>query len=284
MNKTSTAYAFMAVALAGAVFAVFQSRQNAQQLVSVQKQVAAIQDALSRPADNDRADPLTDAVAKAAPAVVSVIISKEVPQAEIQYVNPFAGRDIGMRIPVYRITGTKRENVGGGSGFIVREDGYIVTNKHVVIDPGAAYTVLLSTGAQAPAQVAYVDSDTDLALLKISSTGLPVLGLGDSKGLKLGQTVAAIGNALGEYSNTVSVGIISGLDRTIQAADPTGAVEELNGIIQTDAAINRGNSGGPLIDLSGEAIGVNVAVQQGANSIGFSIPISSVRELIKKVL
>jgi len=144
--------------------------------------------------------------------------------------------------------------------------------------------VLLSSGVQKTAQVVHRDQTYDLALLKIDGGGYPALSLGDSSNLKLGQTVAAIGNALGEYNNTVSVGIISGLDRTIEALDDRGAVETLSGVIQTDAAINRGNSGGPLLDLSGKAIGVNVAVQGGANNIAFSIPINTVKSLINRVL
>jgi serine protease Do len=102
--------------------------------------------------------------------------------------------------------------------------------------------------------------------------------------LKLGQTVAAIGNALGEYNNSVSVGIISGLDRTIQAQDDRGRVETLSGVIQTDAAINRGNSGGPLLDLSGNAVGVSVAMERGASNIAFAIPVNTIKPIISRVL
>lgn len=228
-------------------------------------------------------DLLTSAVAKASPAVVSVIVSKDIPQVEVQYVNPFEGRDIGIRIPVYRQVGTKKETIGGGSGFIVRPDGYIITNKHVVSDTAAEYTVLLSTGAQKPAKVHFRDPTGDLAILKIDGTGYMTIGLANSSELKLGQTVAAIGNALGEYSNSVSVGIISGLNRNIQAKDSSGAIITLPNVIQTDAAINRGNSGGPLIDLNGAAVGVNVAVQSGAQSIGFAIPINNVQALLNRV-
>lgn len=227
---------------------------------------------------------LTAVVAKATPAVVSVIISKDIPQVEIQYINPFADRDIGIRIPVYRQVGTKKTNVGAGTGFIIRSDGYIITNKHVVSDTNAEYVVLLSSGAMKTAQVFHRDEARDLAILKISGTGYPIINLGDSTKLKLGQTVAAIGNALGEYNNSVSVGIISGLSRTIQAQDGQGNIETLSGVIQTDAAINKGNSGGPLLDLEGKAIGVNVAVQQDAANIGFAVPINSIRALLNQVL
>ncbi len=227
---------------------------------------------------------LTATVAKATPAVVSVIISKDIPQVEIQYVNPFADRDIGIRIPVYRQVGTKKTNVGAGTGFIIRSDGYIITNKHVVSDTKAEYVVLLSSGTTKTAQVFYRDETRDLAILKIAGSGFPVISLGNSLDIKLGQTVAAIGNALGEYNNSVSVGIISGLNRTIQAQDGQGNVETLSGVIQTDAAINKGNSGGPLLDLEGNVLGVNVAVQQGASNIGFAIPVNAVRALLNQVL
>ena len=114
----------------------------------------------------------------------------------------------------------------------------------------------------------------DLAVVKIAGSGYPIVPLGDSSSLHLAQSVFAVGNALGQYSNSVSVGVISGLNRSITASDDQGNPETLTGVIQTDAAINPGNSGGPLVDLSGEAVGINVAVVQGSENIGFSLPIS----------
>ena len=232
---------------------------------------------------------LTSAVAKTAPAVVSIVISKDVLQLEVTYENPFGDdplfRDFGVRIPVYRQKGVTRQKVGAGTGFLITHDGYIITNRHVVSDTSAQYTVLLASGAQKPASVIHRDEVGDLAIIKIEGTGFPIVALGNSSSIKLGQTVAAIGNALGEYNNSVSTGIISGLNRTIQASNVNGTnSEELKGVIQTDAAINPGNSGGPLIDLNGNVIGVNVATVVGSNSISFSIPINSARELIKKVI
>ncbi|MCX6715996.1 MAG: trypsin-like peptidase domain-containing protein [Candidatus Taylorbacteria bacterium] len=294
--------------LAAVFFVVDQRSQNeflSTKVSGLEKQLLTLSNSLIQVASTSRAykkeidilankpaptqrlsqdDILTATVAKATPAVVSVIVSKDIPQVEIQYVNPFADRDIGIRIPVYKQVGTKKTNVGGGTGFIIRSDGYIVTNKHVVADTNAEYVVLLSTGVQKTAQVFYRDSAKDLAILKITGTSYPTIPLGNSQNIKLGQTVAAIGNALGEYNNSVSVGIISGLNRTIQAADANGNVETLSGVIQTDTAINKGNSGGPLLDLEGKVIGVNVAVQQGANSISFAIPVNSLRTLLDQVL
>jgi S1-C subfamily serine protease len=218
--------------------------------------------------------------------VVSIVISKDVPKLEVQYVNPFGDdplfQNFNVQVPVYRQNGTQFQKVGAGSGFIVRANGYIVTNRHVVDDTTATYTVLLSNGTQKNASVVWKDDKHDLAIVKISGTDLTVLPLGDSSSLELGQSVFAIGNALGEYSNSVSVGIISGLDRTIQAQTNNG-VENLTGVIQTDAAINPCNSGGPLVDLNGEAVGVNVAMVQGSQNVGFSIPISQVRTALNKL-
>jgi len=232
---------------------------------------------------------LTDAVSKVTPSVVSIIISQDVPQYQVVYENPFGDdpffQNSGMQIPVYQPTGkTQSQEVGAGTGFVITSDGYILTNKHVVPDDQSSYTVLLSSGKQLPAKVIYRDQNNDLAIIKISGSGYAPVSLGDSGGLKLGQTVFAIGNALGQYSNSVSVGVISGLNRSIQAGGSELGTEQLSGIIQTDAAINPGNSGGPLSDLSGSVVGINVATVQGSNNISFSIPINEVKQIIKSVI
>lgn len=230
-------------------------------------------------------EPLTEAVAKAAPAVVSIVITRDVPLLGVEYIDLFNGSSFwggsGIRVPVYREVGTQSRQVGAGTGFFVREDGYIVTNKHVVDDADASYTVLLSSGEQKEAKVVFRDPAHDLALLKTETEGNASLLLSE-RAPELGQTVAAIGNALGEYNNTVSVGIVSGLERTIEATDGM-EVETLSGLIQTDAPINRGNSGGPLIDLEGRAVGVNVAIDASGNNIGFAIPADAVREMLAQV-
>ncbi|MCR4311207.1 MAG: trypsin-like peptidase domain-containing protein, partial [Candidatus Taylorbacteria bacterium] len=119
---------------------------------------------------------------------------------------------------------------------------------------------------------------------KIEGTGYKKVALGNSDDIKLGETVIAVGNALGEYSNSVSVGIISGLNRTLEAQDSTGKVETLTGVFQTDAAINPGNSGGPLVNMKGEAVGINVATVVGSSNISFSIPLNKIRGILKKEL
>jgi len=170
------------------------------------------------------------------------------------------------------------KQTGGGSGFIIRKDGLIVTNKHVVDSTTATYTVTTTDGKVYSAQVTARDPSADLALVKIAASNLPLATLGDSSKLELGQRVIAIGNALGQYQNTVTTGVISGLNRTITASS-----EKLTNLIQTDAAINPGNSGGPLVNLSGEVIGINTAIDLQGQLVGFAIPINSVRAQIQTV-
>lgn len=228
------------------------------------------------------------AVKKANPAVISIIISKEVPKYEIdpnQPQDPFGGLFPGFsfNIPQYRQNGTEKKQIGGGSGFFVSSDGLIVTNKHVVDQKDVEYTVFTNNGKKHIARVVARDPVLDIALIKIEGTGFPSLSLGNSDTLEIGQSVIAIGNALAEYRNTVSVGVISGLARSITAGTGSGTTEVLDHVIQTDAAINPGNSGGPLLDLSGKVIGVNVAIAQGSQNIGFALPINSVKSVIESV-
>jgi serine protease Do len=159
----------------------------------------------------------------------------------------------------------------------------IVTNKHVVDQKDVEYTVYTNDGKKHAAKVVAQDPVLDIALIKIEGSGYPYLSFGNSDSLLIGQSVIAIGNALGEFRNTVSVGVVSGLARSITAGNGSGKTENLDQVIQTDAAINPGNSGGPLLDLSGEVIGVNVAVAQGSQSVGFALPINSVKGAINSV-
>ena len=169
-----------------------------------------------------------------------------------------------------------------GTGFIVGNDGLIVTNKHVVADNQASYKIITKDNKEYPVEKIYRDPVNDLAILKIEGSGFKPLLLGDSSNLKVGQFAIAIGTALGEFRHTVTTGVISGLGRGIQAGDPiSGYVETLDNVIQTDAAINPGNSGGPLLNSSGEVIGVNVAVSQAGENIGFAIPINVVKESLE---
>ncbi len=235
-------------------------------------------------------DLVVAAVEEAAPAVVSIIITKDVPVLEQYYEegakSPFDGF-FGMpsfNIPKYRDTGeTEEKQIGGGSGFIVSPDGYIVTNKHVVSQEDVNYTVFLNDGTELEGEVIARDPINDIAVVKIDAMDLPYLGFADSEALKAGQTVIAIGNPLLEFSNSVSVGVISGLGRSIVAgAQGSTWTEKLEGIIQTDAAINPGNSGGPLLNLKGEVVGVNVAVASAEN-IGFALPGNAVEKVYLSV-
>jgi len=235
------------------------------------------------------------AVEKVSPAVVSIIVTKDLPIIERYYQNPFGndffqeffGNDFGdffgFGVPQYRQKGTEKREVGGGTGFIVSADGYIVTNKHVVYDEEAEYTVLMNDETKHTAKVLARDTITDLAVLKIKAKDLSAVELGDSLNLKVGQTVIAIGNALGEFRNTVSTGVISGLSRSVTAGGAGFGSEHLIGVIQTDASINPGNSGGPLLNLAGQVIGINTAMAAGAENIGFAIPINEAKNTINNV-
>ena len=225
-----------------------------------------------------------NAVAKANPAVISIIISKDVPVYEQYYqqYNPFSNL---FGNTTQNQTGTETQQIGGGSGFFVTSDGYIVTNNHVVEDTTASYTVITNDNKKYDAKVLAKDATLDVAVLKIEGTGFKYLTFANSDQLKLGQSAIAIGNALAEFQNSISLGIISGLSRSITAGtSATGASEQLEGVIQTDAAINPGNSGGPLLDINGNVIGVNVAVENGANSIGFALPSNMVKSIADSVI
>lgn len=171
-----------------------------------------------------------------------------------------------------------------GSGFIVTSDGMIVTNKHVVSDTSGTYQVITADNKKYDVQKIYRDPLNDIAILKIdpsqnSGTTLKPVTLGSSDNLQVGQFVIAIGTALGEFRNTVTTGVISGLGRGITAGDEfEGSTEQLSDVIQTSAAINPGNSGGPLLNSSGQVIGINTAVAQNGQNIGFALPVNVVKD------
>jgi len=234
---------------------------------------------------------IINVVNETAPAVVSIIVTKDLPVFEKYYISPF--EEI-LDIPQYRQKGTEKREIGGGTGFIVSADGMVLTNKHVVLDEEADYTILTNDGKRFSARVLARDPFQDIAILKIDTEKsidengdlveekFSVVELGDSDSLQSGQTVIAIGNALGEFRNTVSVGVVSGLGRTITASGGD-FVETIEDVIQTDAAINKGNSGGPLLNLKGEVMGINTATVLEAQSIGFAIPINKAKRDIRQV-
>jgi serine protease Do len=191
------------------------------------------------------------------------------------------------------VGGAPQQGRGVGTGFTVRSDGVIVTNCHVV-EGASRVTVFLNSpngahGRHLSARVIGSDCLHDIAVLKVSATGLPTVPLGSSSLLQLGQSVVAIGYALDLTGGpTVTAGIVSSLDRTIQAQDPgcapqtcRGGVRTYAGVIQTDAAINPGNSGGPLLNLQGQVVAIDSAGSQNAENIGFAIPIDDAKETIQ---
>jgi len=209
-----------------------------------------------------------DVVKNISPSVVTVAI--QTPERQILEFSPFGG----LR---QRTQEEQQQDIG--SGFIVSSDGLVITNKHVV-SQDAQYVVITQDGTQYQVSEINPDPANDLAILKIDADNLQPVELGQDD-LQVGQFVIAIGTALGEFRHTVTTGVVSGLGRGIVAGSVyEGYVEELNDVIQTDAAINPGNSGGPLLNSSGQVIGVNVAVAAGAENIGFAIPV----EILKKAL
>ena len=241
---------------------------------------------------------IIDTVKKVSPSVVSIIISKDLPLYRDQvfsFNDPFGDSLFNMPFTVPQPdtdeqgnVKTERTKIGGGTGFIVTADGLIVTNRHVVSDSEADYTVILNDGTEYKAETIIPDNLNDIAILRIQKDdgkpvdGLSAITLGDSDKLQVGQRVIAIGNALAEYENTVTTGIISAKGRSITAGS-VQSTETLMNLIQTDAAINSGNSGGPLVNIQGEVIGINTAIAAGAQGIGFAIPINDVKSVIESV-
>ncbi|HBG81491.1 TPA: hypothetical protein DDW69_01480 [candidate division CPR2 bacterium] len=172
-----------------------------------------------------------------------------------------------------------------GTGFVVTAEGLVITNKHVVEDANASYSVFTNDGTEYPAKVKAQDPLSDIAFLQMEKANdLKTIDLGDSDELQVGEPVIAIGNALGQYQNSVTTGIVSGVGRALPVGDSeSGQVNSLDNVIQTDAAINPGNSGGPLVNIRGQVIGINTAIDQSGQNIGFAIPINSVKTALKSV-
>lgn len=237
----------------------------------------------------DENSAVIDVVKQVNPAVVSIVVTKDLPKIQQYLYDPFTGQ-----IPEFfqhnnsgnaggSNSETVKRQIGAGSGFIATKSGLIITNKHVVADDKADYTVITSDGKKYTAKVLAKDPTNDLAIVKIEAENLPTVELGDSGKIQLGQGVIAIGNTLGELSNTVTTGIVSGLSRTVSAGDSAGLTEQLSGVIQTDAAINPGNSGGPLLNLAGQVIGVNTAIDLSGQLVGFAIPVSEAKKVLDDV-
>lgn len=219
-----------------------------------------------------------DAVDKVSPSVVTIGITATRRSGRVFEINPFDPFSPFRQSPGREQT--VEQDIG--SGFIIAADGLIVTNKHVVSESDATYRVITQDDTSHDVTNIYRDPVNDLAILKINTTGLKPAELGDSDKIRVGQLAIAIGTALGEFRQTVTTGVISGVGRGITAGSPfEGYVEELDGVIQTDAAINPGNSGGPLLNSSGQVIGVNTAVSAQGENIGFALPINVVKEALE---
>ncbi len=235
-------------------------------------------EALSRTVLNEESYVISVAE-QSSPAVVTVGIKKT--QTFLRGSDPFFD-PFGFFRQQQPSIGERQIERDIGSGFVVKADGLVVTNRHVVQDRDAEYVVITKDGQEYPVEQIDRDPLNDLAILKITASNLPTLALGDSEQLKVGQSVIAIGTALGEFRHTVTTGVISGLGRGIVARDGFRQAEELDNVIQTDAAINPGNSGGPLLNSAGQVIGVNVAVASGSENIGFALPINLVKEALEQ--
>ncbi len=229
--------------------------------------------------------PIVVIAKKVCPAVITVIVSKDLPKAENFYSFPFAGKEYVMpKLEKGQKAGIKKTQIGGGSGFIVSENGYVLTSNHVVSDTTAEYTVVLDPKHKYPAKVLSRNPINDTAVLKIAGERFPFLEMADSNKIDLGEEVVAVGNALGEFTDTLSTGIVSGLSRFITAfGGIDNQMQNLRGLIQTDAAINPGNSGGPLINMECQVIGINTAMIAGAQNIGFAIPINYAKKDLEEV-
>lgn len=220
---------------------------------------------------------VTEVAERVSGGVVTVSYKRETSVMQQYFLDPF-GMFRGTR-PSGEV---ETEQVDIGSGFIVDKSGLVVTNKHVVsMGSPSDYKVVLKDDSEHQVEKIWRDPVNDLAILKISGGEFSAIEMGDSDRLKVGNFVVAIGTALGEFRHTVTTGVISGLGRGITAGDGLSMSEELKNVIQTDAAINPGNSGGPLLNSAGQVIGVNVAVSQGANNIGFALPINIVKDSLK---
>jgi serine protease Do len=274
---------------AGAISGIYFYSEGKNYLAGLKEQVVKSDENESYLPQTDQEKLITEAVKRVSPAVVSIIVTKDLPVIEQFYYSPF--EDIfgepffEFKIPQYRQKGFEKQEVGGGTGFIISEGGMILTNKHVVLDEEAEYTVLTLDGEKFSAEVLAKDPAQDIAILKIEqkeSEAFPWVELGNSDKIQIGQTAIAIGYVLGKYQNAISVGVISGLGRTITASGG-GFYETLEDIIQTDAAINKGNSGGPLLNLKGEAMGINTAIDIEGQNIGFAVPINKAKKDIEQV-
>ncbi len=215
-------------------------------------------------------------------------VTQEVVQEESQVINvvdkvsPAVVSVVVKTVDFDYFSGPTTDESGIGTGFIVDAGGLIVTNSHVVDNVNGEYSVVLKDGTNYEVDKIHLDQQNDLAILEVTARDLPVVELGDSDKLKIGQKAIAIGNALGQFQNTVTVGVVSGIGRSITAGNGFGLdTKTYESVIQTDAAINPGNSGGPLLNIAGQVIGINVATSSGADNISFAIPVNQLKPVLE---
>ncbi|PIR44182.1 hypothetical protein COV23_01345 [Candidatus Wolfebacteria bacterium CG10_big_fil_rev_8_21_14_0_10_31_9] len=232
---------------------------------------------------------LVSVIKKVLPATVTIIISRDFNelQKEAKSITNILPAIKNKKLRDLKDQADKdgMVRIGSGSGFIVSPEGIVMSNRHIVNDYENHYTVLTTDGKKYNAKIIAKDPVSDIAMLKIENTNkFPYIKLSNSVKLKLGEEVIAIGNAMGIFQNTVSAGIISGLSRSITAQiDSRSPIQEIHGLIQTDAAINPGNSGGPLVNMKGEAIGINIAIISTAENIGFTLPINMAKKDLEDI-
>lgn len=215
------------------------------------------------------------------PAVVSISVLKNIDKL------PQKNLTTATRKKLKKISDQKGNiEIGGGSGFIINKNGTIITSKHIIADPEADYIIITNDGKKHKAKIIFISPHNDIAILKITNYKLKIknklksIKLGDSNKVQLGEQVLAFGSPLGQFPNTVSEGIVSGLHRKITAkTDLKPGNDILKELIQTDAAINPGNSGGPLVNMKGEVIGINTVAVANAENISLAIPINEIKKL-----
>ena len=220
-------------------------------------------------------------VERVTPAVVSIVVKQERGALEssrgYRYFSPYSQSDALSDEEASELI-----EVSSGTGFFVTEDGFLLTNRHVVDTEDASFFVVTSDDQEIEAELIDVDPYQDIAVLRVQGSGFATMTLSDSDTIRIGQTVIAIGNTLSEFRNTVTKGVVSGINRRVTAGSAAQS-EVIEEAIQTDAAINPGNSGGPLINLLGEVIGINTAVSYEGESIAFAIPINAAKRAINDV-
>lgn len=264
---------FASLTLIGGVFGGYLAEQNADKNSP----------ALAIPRSTYLAESaIIDAVNTVSPSVVTIIATRDLPLYQNRALN------FDDRYYEDLIFGESENVVSGGSGVTISSNGLVLTNNHVIDEPSLEYSVITKSGQTFKVTSIQADQLHDIAILRLtdetgeSPNDLPFATLGDSDVLQVGQYVIAIGNALAKFSNTVTAGVVSALGRSITADDFGGADNLLN-LIQTDASIHLGNSGGPLIDLNGRVIGINTAIATNADGIGFAIPTNDIRPLLNEM-